>query len=117
MSDDYLWSGGGTPDPEVQRLEGLLRRFRHEPRTWRGSPARRPRRAAAAAWIGVAAALVLALVGGVRLAFRPAAGGWEVVALAGSPTIGSTGVHDPARLAVGARLETDAASRARLRIG
>ncbi len=28
--DDYLWDGSGKPDPEIQRLEVLLGRFRHD---------------------------------------------------------------------------------------
>jgi FecR-like protein len=28
MKDDYLWDGSGAPDPEVERLEGLLKQFR-----------------------------------------------------------------------------------------
>ncbi|HVF89921.1 MAG TPA: hypothetical protein VNH22_07630 [Blastocatellia bacterium] len=31
MSDDYLWDGSGEPDPEVERLENLLSRYRHKP--------------------------------------------------------------------------------------
>src|SRR5260370_34923517 len=27
--DDYLWNGSGEPDPEVQKLETVLRRYRH----------------------------------------------------------------------------------------
>jgi hypothetical protein len=27
-NDDYLWDGSGKPDPEVERLERLLGRFR-----------------------------------------------------------------------------------------
>lgn len=29
MTDDYLWDGSGERDPEIQRLEFVLRRFRH----------------------------------------------------------------------------------------
>ena len=28
MSDDYLFDGSGTPDPDVERLERLLGRLR-----------------------------------------------------------------------------------------
>jgi hypothetical protein len=28
--EDYSWDGSGQPDPEVQRLEALLGKFRHE---------------------------------------------------------------------------------------
>ena len=27
--DNYLWDGSGQPDPEIQRLEHALGRFRH----------------------------------------------------------------------------------------
>src|SRR5215472_16941818 len=30
MKDDYLWGGSGEPDPEVQKLENLLGRYRHD---------------------------------------------------------------------------------------
>ena len=30
MRNDYLWDGSGEPDPEVQRLELLLGRLRHD---------------------------------------------------------------------------------------
>ncbi len=29
MNDNYLWDGSGEPDPEIQRLENTLGRFRH----------------------------------------------------------------------------------------
>src|SRR5713101_2024619 len=29
MKDDYLWDGSGEPDPEVQKLETVLGRYRH----------------------------------------------------------------------------------------
>jgi len=29
MKEDYLWDGSGEPDPEVQRLEKVLGRYRH----------------------------------------------------------------------------------------
>lgn len=32
MNDDYLWDGSGEPDPEVQRLEQVLSRYRYEAR-------------------------------------------------------------------------------------
>src|SRR5207253_6498970 len=59
MSDDYLWDGSGEPDPEVERLERLLERFKHErpvpelARTVRAG-AGRPRRLVP--WLAAAAA-------------------------------------------------------------
>ncbi|HKP88154.1 MAG TPA: hypothetical protein VJZ26_18760, partial [Blastocatellia bacterium] len=32
MKDDYLWDKTGDPDPDVQRLEQTLSRFRYQPR-------------------------------------------------------------------------------------
>src|SRR5438445_749079 len=29
MIDDYLWDGSGEPDPQVQKLETVLGRYRH----------------------------------------------------------------------------------------
>lgn len=29
-SDDYLWDGSGEPDPEIQRLEAVLGKFRYD---------------------------------------------------------------------------------------
>src|SRR5713226_8059360 len=29
MKDDYLWDGSGEPDPEIQKLETALGRYRH----------------------------------------------------------------------------------------
>jgi len=29
-SDEYLWDGSGEPDPEIQRLEAVLGKFRHD---------------------------------------------------------------------------------------
>ena len=31
MNDDYLWNGTGEPDPEIQKLESVLGRLRHDP--------------------------------------------------------------------------------------
>ncbi len=30
MNDDYLWDGSGEADPEIEKLEGLLGRYRSE---------------------------------------------------------------------------------------
>lgn len=34
MNDDYLWNGSGEPDPEVQRLERVLGKYRYKPKTF-----------------------------------------------------------------------------------
>jgi ferric-dicitrate binding protein FerR (iron transport regulator) len=120
MNDDYLWSGRGKPDPDVERLEELLRRFRHEPSDWKTAPhasVRRPRRALVLAWSGLAAAVLIAAVVGTWWFSRGSRDGWEVSTLAGRPTIEGKGVGERTRLSLGARLATDAVSRASVRIG
>lgn len=133
MKGDYLWDGSGEPDPEIQRLETLLGRFRHSrpapdfsaiaeaprrwtwPRTWLWFLDNRALLGAAAA------ALAILVVAGVWVTSRrrkPAAvpaSGWEVVREEGMPYVGSKAVgHDPAtsRLKVGQTLVTDSGSRA-----
>ena len=60
MKDDYLWDATGEPDPDVEQLEELLGRFRHQGRAPEIPVAPRrffwPRMAAAAALIVVALA-------------------------------------------------------------
>jgi hypothetical protein len=65
MKDDYLWDATGEPDPEIQRLEQTLSRFRYQPKPLGAAfderlPQRRdswwPRLAAAAAIILMALA-------------------------------------------------------------
>jgi hypothetical protein len=49
MSDEYLWTGTGRPDPELERLEHALRRYRHRPRPLALAGVRREPR-----WFGIA---------------------------------------------------------------
>ena len=131
-NDDYLWDGSGKPDPEVERLERLLGRFRYDPATpirvpdvpieTRGKWSRR--------WLALAAGVGLAVAGFwmLRLApWRPVdpsavvaeqvksgPPSWEVARLAGAPAIGAQAIGESAQLAVGEWLETDAHSRARI---
>jgi hypothetical protein len=118
---DYLWDRTGDPDPEVQRLEGLLQGYR-----WRGAPAGRlvrPRRR----WLPplAAAAALLVLVAGSWVALRfyrtgslrpggPASSWWEVETLAGVARVGSSEVREVGRLPVGGTLVTGDDGRARL---
>jgi len=125
-----LWDGSGQPDPEVQRLEALLGKFRHD----RLAPAfpeivrdRRwiffPRRIRLFPALGTAAVAVLAIVVVTFLVYesKPApftVAGWNVSRVAGTPRIGAkaiSGKPGTSRLAVGQILETDHQSRASLR--
>ena len=118
--DDYLWDGSGEPDPDVVRLETLLRPYAHRGRPLdpRFALARgKPRRAARIALQVFATAASLFLVAAAAwfasVARRP---GWNVQALAGAPHIGGTRVDAPSTLPVGGTITTDAVSRARLNV-
>jgi FecR-like protein len=128
MKDDYLWDGSGEPDPEVQKFENLLGRYRHnqpapafdqiadvtpvKPR-WSFASFRFSRQLAAVAAVlllGVTALFVVR----ARQA-RNAGPAWEVARLEGAPRIGWHAVgagKGSAKLAVGQTLVTDSSSRA-----
>jgi hypothetical protein len=129
MNDDYLWDGSGEPDPEVQKLEKTLGRYRHHQPApafdevadaHRLKPPKRyfflrfPFQLAAVAAILVVAATVY------YFSFRPkpiidSGPGWDVARLAGTPKVGSKAIganSGAAKLGVGQTLVTDASSRA-----
>jgi len=126
--DDYLWDGSGEPDPEIQRLEAILVRFRHD----RPAPIF-PDITPARGWtwfswqmrlfpaMAISAAMVAIVAGAVfvhqRKSAPVAAAGWDVSRLAGTPRIERKIIseEDTIRLAIGQLLETDQQSRARLR--
>jgi len=113
MDDRYLWDGTGPADPEVERLENALGRFRQARRPLRLPPPRhrflRPILAAAAAVLTATAVGWVALSGTVPR--------WRVESLQGAPVVGSKPVTQVTALSVGQRVETDGASRAKLGIG
>ena len=126
--DDYLWDGSGKPDPEIQRLEVLLGRFRHDrhaPEFPKIIPHRRwtflPRRVrlfpALAAIAAVAAIVVLIFLMDGRKSSPATGAGWNVSRVAGTPRIGPRAFSrkdEASRLDVGQVLETDSESRASL---
>ena len=65
MNDDYLWDRSGEPDPEVERLERVLDKYRHQARPL--SPALHSRLSERhGGWIklaAVAAAILIVLAG------------------------------------------------------
>src|SRR5216684_2723735 len=129
MKDDYLWDGSGEPDPEVQKLETALGRYRHN----QPAPAfddvadipavKAPRRffnlrfsfqlAAVAATFLVAATLFYFLR-------RPnpsvdSGQSWDVARLEGTPRIGWHSLGEksgPGKQGIGQTLVTDRSSRA-----
>ena len=119
MSDDYLWDGSGEPDPEVERLERLLARFRSD----RPAPelpenlVLRKRSVVFSHGLPLAVAAAVVLVIAAWFLLRRERPSWEVVSLEGTPRIGSETISESGRLAVGQWLETDSSSRARISIG
>ena len=129
---DYLWDGSGEPDPEIQRLESLLGKFRHDrpvppfPAVPAMVPDRRwtflPRRIRLFPTLATAAAALVAIVVATFLVYgrKPAptiVAGWNVSRVAGTPRVGPKtigGKEGTSRLGVGQMLETDSQSRASL---
>ncbi|PYQ11798.1 MAG: hypothetical protein DMF80_20480 [Acidobacteria bacterium] len=112
---DYLWDGSGERDPEVERLERLLSSLRsHRPAPELPAPANQ-RAFGGTLPVVVAAAAVALAVAGTWLAARSPAPAWEVTRLA--PSAGGDAVAGVERLRVGQWLETDAFSRARVKVG
>jgi len=103
--NDYLWDKSGDPDPEVERLERMLRPFAQTTPPPSLSLPARAGASTASRWVGfalLAASLVL-VIGGLTVAFkfRPAAPAFQVTRATG-----------PSSLPVGGWLETGAQERA-----
>ena len=113
MKEDYLWDRSGDADPEVERLETLLGRYRHD------APLRHER-PPSRMWLAVAAALFFALVAGgtlLALRFRWSSGAaWDVTSVTGAPTIDGRVITANAQFALGEQLCTNAASKATVKI-
>jgi FecR protein len=113
MDDRYLWDKTGPVDADVERLERELGRFRHERRPLRLAGRRTvfPRVILAAA----AALLVAAGLAWIALASAPPR--WRVESLQGTAVAGAAPVTSARALPVGAGVETDGSSRAKLGMG
>ena len=135
MSDDYLFDGSGTPDPDVERLEQMLGRLRTtapapriptnvERRTTnverRTSNAERRTPNVGVRFLGpalAAAATIAVLVGLTWQSAAPAGkASWEVAVIIGTPRIGSSVLMGEGRIAVGQTLTTDSGSRAKIEV-
>ena len=115
--DSYLWDGSGTPDPDVVRLERALGVLQYQ----RSRLALPPRSDAPRTWVGrnpwLAAAAVLTLVAGAAwVAITLGSPKWVVTTVAGLPAVEGRVVSGTSRLARGAWLVTDSASRARIAV-
>ena len=127
MKDDYLWDGSGEPDPEVQKLENLLGRYRHNQpapafdQLAIEQPARRWRFPVFSFSLQLAAVAAVLVVGVAAFIIyrtremKNAGPAWEIARIEGSPRVGwhSLGAHsETAKLKVGQTLVTDSSSRA-----
>jgi hypothetical protein len=128
-SNDYLWDGSGTPDPEIQRLESLLAEFRYadRPLALPAETAASPRSARILQfpWIPrlAAAAIVLLAIAipfflpSTRIPAPPTGPAWNIANIEGNPQIGSESLssnQSAAKLYVGQTLVTNSSSSASL---
>jgi hypothetical protein len=131
MKDDYLWDGSGEPDPEIQKLENALGRYRHD----RPAPSfeqvvdLRPAKTRShffnfrrSLQLGaVAAILLVAVTLFLFLRSKPVSNlgpGWDVARLEGTPRVGWHSISEksgPGKLGVGQTLVTDSSSRATIK--
>lgn len=114
-TDDYLWDPSAPADPEIERLERLLRPLAYQERPLELRPARRFTRRMGVV-LAAAATLLLALFAG-REWMKDDPHAWRVEGLAGAPRVGDERVGGDERLPTGKWLETDARSRARVELG
>jgi FecR protein len=134
MNDDYLWDGSGEPDPEIQKLESTLGRFRHNrpapdfrnldqvTRTLPTPQRLRVSFVVAFACLATAAALAIVAVHYTNSSHRLSLSepDWRVATQAGMPFIGKNGIGadgKSAPLRAGQTLETDRNSRASISDG
>ena len=118
MTDDYLWDPGAPPDPEIERLEALLRPVAHAHAPLRRDviPSTSPR-IRVARW-GMLAAGILVVTGGWFAARYRAASPWSVATVQGAPVIRSAdGALSRGIVAPGGVVETDARSSAAITVG
>ena len=129
MKNDYLWDGSGEPDPELQRIEKSLAKFRYagEAPNFSAMDTARPKPSFLSSifdmWnprFAAATVLVLALLAsGLILRISPSlisnSPGWDVARLSGAPQVGQfalASASGKAQLKVGQLLVTDKDSRA-----
>ncbi len=128
MKDDYLWDGSGEPDPEVQKLETALGRYRHnQPAPAFDQVAETPAVKAPKRFFNLRFSFQLAAVAATLLitvtvffvvrqrADRNLGPSWDVARLEGTPRIGWHSLGEksgPGKLRIGQTLVTDRSSRA-----
>lgn len=119
MTDDYLWDPTSAPDPDIQKLEALLRPLKHQSEPLRMETlAARPRwRPTAQTWL-VAASALFVLTIGYRVATHERSRPWTVAVRQGTAVVrNATGEVSHGTLASGGIVETDARSAATVTVG
>ena len=120
-NDDYLWDRGGTPDPDVERLERKLAALAQQnppPRLLLPESRMGKRPSWSYTALATAAAILIGvLLGGTALVRRMNSQAWDLTRTEGNPTISSRPAGAGARLPVGDWLETDERSTASLTVG
>ena len=95
-NDDYLWDGSGNPDPEIQKLEALLAKYKHAGSVpalpaevvrsrWTIFPFRLRLFPALAAAVAVALIVVIAFVIYGSNSSPEVVAGWEASRITGTP--------------------------------
>lgn len=103
---DYLWDGSGEPDPVIVEIEEALRPLR--------LGARRARRMRWIMPVLAAAVIVMGMTAWFVVEWPAGSADVQLVSVEGAPRVGGNVVQSGSAVAVGAWIETDAASRARM---
>jgi hypothetical protein len=121
MADDYLWDPTAAPDPEVERLEALLRPAAYRPVPLRAAEMPRRRRRIRVGVLAALAATAVVAVGGLSVLRRARVAQstpWRVTAERGTPVVRNTaGATVGGVLSRDGVVETDAQSSAVLTVG
>lgn len=122
--NDYLWDGSGPADPEVQRLESLLRPLGHSSASGTSAPRLplpprvvRSNRIVSALRPALAIAATVLIGVTVWFGWGLMRGGWTVQTITGSPQVDGQALGEDGLLKRGGRLVTDGSSRARISVG
>jgi hypothetical protein len=124
VADDYLWDRSGPPDPEIERLERLLGRFRAAPSrlvlpssSFDASATSFVPRPSPFVYVAVAATLLLACGVALWQITRVERPTWAIQRVTGVPVVDAAPVVESSQLGVGQWLETDRDARATVRVG
>jgi FecR protein len=118
MSDEYLWDPAASPDPEIERLEAVLRPAAYRPGPLREQDWPSRTRHFRAIRLAALAAGALLVAGGLFALRRGTVEPWSVVAERGMPVVRDASGNAAGRtLARGGVVETDTRSSAMIAVG